>query len=131
MKPLSETARETTAKVSEVAQKTAENAKLTAEAAKARIQDGYDPVVERHRQRSGLVQAGTFADVVRQYLDARKADFTPKTWRETKRYFETGIVRAFGKLQLEDIAPVDVTSYIKAVNRIAELEGKLKAGIKC
>ena len=41
MKPLSETARETTAKVSEVAQKTAENAKLTAEAAKARIQDGY------------------------------------------------------------------------------------------
>lgn len=81
----------------------------------ARIQDGYDPVVERHRQRSGLVQAGTFADVVRQYLDARKADFTPKTWRETKRYFETGIVRAFGKLQLKDIAPVDVTSYIKGV----------------
>ena len=34
MKPLSETARETTAKVSEVAQKTAENAKTAADAAK-------------------------------------------------------------------------------------------------
>ncbi|PKP98506.1 MAG: hypothetical protein CVT74_10780 [Alphaproteobacteria bacterium HGW-Alphaproteobacteria-13] len=42
MKPLSETARETGAKVNEIAQKTAENAKAGAEAAKQRLQDGYD-----------------------------------------------------------------------------------------
>src|SRR3546814_17111989 len=41
MKPFGETARETRAKASELAEKTAENARLTAEAAKARIQDGY------------------------------------------------------------------------------------------
>ena len=42
MKPLNETARETGAKMNEVAQKTADNAKAAAEAAKARLQDGYD-----------------------------------------------------------------------------------------
>lgn len=42
MKPLSETARETSAKVNELAQKTAENATAAAEAAKQRLQDGYD-----------------------------------------------------------------------------------------
>ena len=41
MKPFGETARDTRAKASELAEKTAENARLTAEAAKARIQDGY------------------------------------------------------------------------------------------
>lgn len=41
MKPFGETARETRAKASELAEKTAENARLTAGAAKARIQDGY------------------------------------------------------------------------------------------
>lgn len=42
MKPLSETARETGAKVNEAAQRTADNARATAEAAKQRLQDGYD-----------------------------------------------------------------------------------------
>ncbi|PZQ21773.1 MAG: hypothetical protein DI569_10640 [Sphingopyxis macrogoltabida] len=41
MKPISETARETRAKASELAEKTAENARATADAAKARIQEGY------------------------------------------------------------------------------------------
>lgn len=41
MKPLSETARETRAKASELAEKAAENAKATADAARARIQEGY------------------------------------------------------------------------------------------
>ena len=56
MKPFSETARDTRAKASELAEKTAENARLTAEAAKARIQDGYgraraatDELVDRTR----------------------------------------------------------------------------------
>ena len=75
MKPLSETARETTAKVSEVAQKTAENAKLTAEAAKARIQEGYGRAraATSDLAAKGAEQAGVAREVAGEALAKGKA----------------------------------------------------------
>ena len=64
MKPFSETARDTRAKASELAEKTAENARLTAEAAKARIQDGYGRA--RAATEDFAAKAGQQADVARE-----------------------------------------------------------------
>ena len=75
MKPLSETARETTAKMSEVAQKTADNAKASAEAARLRLQDGYDRArtATSELAAKGREQADAARDAAGEALEKGKA----------------------------------------------------------
>ena len=90
-------------------------AKEAAQAVSLKVKEGFDPVLERKRQKIKRYSGKTLAQLAREYMDLTFPSLRPNTIRQRKDLIENNIIPALGRLPAREITPPEIIELIRTV----------------